>query len=61
MDSSQLQWPDDFPEQCPPPNATPCSGTYYRFVSNPIDVEKDFVSEFSRSKRLRERLIEQDD
>lgn len=59
MDSPKFQWPDDFSEQCPPSDAKPCDGQYFRFVSNPINSEKDFVSEFNRSERLRNRLIKE--
>ena len=39
-----MEWPDFYPENCPPVEAEPASGTVYRLVRNdPAQVE-DFLS-----------------
>lgn len=34
-------WPDSFPDQCPPADATASSDTFFRIVADPIS-EQDF-------------------
>ena len=42
--TTELQWPDFYPENCPPAEAKPASGTVYRLVKhNPPRLE-DFLS-----------------
>ena len=37
-------WPPDFPDDCPPEQAYPANGTYYRIVKNDPPKSGDFVS-----------------
>ena len=37
-------WPPDFPDDCPPEQAYPADGTYYRIVKNDPPGLGDFVS-----------------
>lgn len=38
------KWPEHFPKQCPPPDATPPSGNVFRFINRTSPKEKDFFS-----------------
>jgi hypothetical protein len=44
--NTELQWPDFYPENCPPAEAEPASGTVYRLVKHnpPQAVEKSHVT-----------------
>lgn len=50
-------WPPDFPEDCPPEQATPASGTYYRIVRNDPPESSDFVSVYHLNRRRAEIAI----
>ena len=39
-----MQWPDYYPENCPPKEAEPASGTVYRLVRHNPPQAKDFLS-----------------
>lgn len=39
-----LRWPADFPENCPPEEAYPTNGVYYRVVKTDPPELGDFVS-----------------
>lgn len=39
-----MQWPDFFPEGCPPDNARPANGDVFRLISAARPKEKDFKS-----------------
>ena len=46
-----MQWPDYFPDDCPPQDAEPATGEVYRVVKqNPPD-SKDFMSQRERKRR----------
>ena len=42
--TTELQWPDYYPENCPPKEAEPASGTVYRLVRHNPPQAKDFLS-----------------
>ena len=49
-------WPSDFPEDCPPNDALPADGVYYRIVRNmPLDAS-DFVSVYEQNRRRAESV-----
>ena len=37
-------WPPDFPDDCPPEDAVPANGVYYRIVKTNTPQSSDFVS-----------------
>ncbi len=39
-----MEWPDHFPENCPPPEATEARGIAYRLVKNNPPEDGDFIS-----------------
>lgn len=39
-----MQWPEFFPDNCPPPHAFPTKGEVFRFVKNDPPKLKDFYS-----------------
>lgn len=41
-----MKWPRFYPENCPPEEAEPASGTFYRLVRHNPPQEKDFKSVF---------------
>lgn len=41
-------WPEDFPNQCPPEDAVPSSDTFYRLVDSDPVSEQDFYSHKQR-------------
>lgn len=41
---SFMQWPDYYPEDCPPENARPASGVVYRLIRQSHPTSKDFRS-----------------
>ena len=49
-------WPPDFPEDCPPEDAVPADGVYYRIVNNDPPQSSDFVSVYHlrRERAMRE-------
>jgi hypothetical protein len=57
---AEYRWPDDMPDRCPPSEATPAEGEFYRFVkAHPID-PSDFLRprdkpHFRREERLAAR------
>lgn len=42
--NTELQWPDFYPENCPPVEAEPASGTVYRLVKHNPPRAEDFLS-----------------
>jgi hypothetical protein len=48
MSVSSYSWPDDLPEGCPPGDATPADGLFYRFMNKSEPSEKDFVRPIDR-------------
>ena len=52
-------WPTHFPADCPPVDAQPTNGTYYRIVkSDPPDLN-DLVSQFLRNQGLAQNNVKQ--
>lgn len=47
-----MEWPDYYPEQCPPKEATFINGSVYRFIGGETPQEKDFVPHFLLSNRI---------
>ena len=39
-------WPTDFPDDCPPEQASPADGTFYRIVADDPPKPADFISVF---------------
>ena len=39
-----MEWPDFYPENCPPAEAKPASGTFYRLVKHNPPQAEDFLS-----------------
>ena len=50
-------WPADFPEDCPPEQAVPANGTYYRIVRNDPPESSDFVSVYHLDRIRASRVI----
>ena len=50
-------WPEDFPEDCPPEHAPPADGAYYRIVGNDPPAPSDFVSMYHLNRNRAEREI----
>lgn len=50
-------WPEDFPEGCPPEQASRVNGTYYRIVKNDPPESGDFVSNYHLNQKRAEREI----
>ena len=50
-------WPSDFPEDCPPQQASPTDGTYYRIVKNGPPEPNDFVSVYHQDRRRAENAV----
>ena len=46
-----LRWPADFPEDCPPDEAYPAIGVYYRIVKTDPPEPGDFVSIYYLNRR----------
>ena len=46
-----LRWPADFPEDCPPEEANPAGGVYYRIVKTDPPEPGDFVSIYYLNRR----------
>ncbi len=42
--TTELEWPDFYPENCPPAEAEPASGTVYRLVKHNPPQAEDFLS-----------------
>ncbi len=42
--TAELEWPDFYPENCPPVEAEPASGTVYRLVEHDPPQKEDFLS-----------------
>lgn len=55
------EWPDEFPENCPPPNAVSSRGTYYRVVKHSPPSSSDFVSVYNENQGRADRLVESGD
>ena len=47
----ELEWPDYYPENCPPAEAKPTSGTVYRLVVHDPAQEEDFKTSFEENPR----------
>ena len=54
---SYWNWPSDFPEDCPPEQASPANGTYYRIVKNDPPEPDDFVSLYRQNRRRAENIV----
>ncbi|MCY4415361.1 MAG: hypothetical protein OXE87_03505 [Chloroflexi bacterium] len=54
-----LRWPPDFPEDCPPEEASPANGIYYYIVKNDPPQWTDFTALYRRNRRLAEARIRQ--
>ena len=50
--------PDDFPEDCPPEQALPANGAYYRIVKGNPPTSHDFDSAYHQNPSRAEREIE---
>ena len=48
---AKLTWPDFYPEDCPPAEAEPASGTVYRLVKHDPARAEDFKSAFEGNPR----------
>lgn len=44
-----MKWPEFYPENCPPEDAEPASGTFYRLVEYNPPQAKDFKSVFEEN------------
>lgn len=53
-----MQWPDYFPENCPPEHAEPASGEVYRMIEKSAPTEQDFKSfrELNPRRRLSRKM-----
>ena len=47
--NSELTWPDFYPENCPPAEAEPASGTVYRLVQHHPAQVQDFKTPFEEN------------
>ena len=47
-----MEWPDHFPEICPPDDSIPASGEVYRCINNPPPKRTDFLSLFEEGRRM---------
>ena len=54
------RWPADFPEDCPPEEATPASGVFYRIVKNDPPELGDFISIYHLNRRRANDMIRRD-
>ena len=54
---NRWNWPSDFPEDCPPEQAFPTDGTYYRIVKNDPPESDDFVSVYRHNQRRAENIV----
>ena len=52
-------WPADFPDNCPPEEAAPADGIYYRIVKDDPPRLEDFVSLYHRDNARAMRVIEE--
>lgn len=53
-----MDWPDYFPEGCPPSDAVPANGTFLRATKKHQPQEGDFISHYERDpERFREIAI----
>jgi hypothetical protein len=43
-------WPEDFPAQCPPSEATELNGSVFRFTNRPQPHSNDFLSHYERDQ-----------
>lgn len=50
-------WPLDFPENCPPPQASPANGIFYRIVKTDSPELRDFVSVYHENPKRAESAI----
>ena len=50
-----MQWPDYFPDDCPPQDAQPATGDVYRVVKQNPPESKDFIP--FREKKLVKILV----
>ena len=50
-------WPSDFPDDCPPEEAAPANGVYYRIVKADPTQLSDFVSVYHLDRCRAEALI----
>lgn len=50
-----LEWPNHYPESCPPEEASPVNCTVFRLVSDPVD-ESDCLSHFALNIGVSEDL-----
>ena len=48
---TKLTWPDFYPENCPPAEAEPASGTVYRLVKHDTARAEDFKSVFEENPK----------
>ena len=55
-----LRWPPDFPEDCPPEEASPANGIYYRIVKTDPPELTDFVSLYHLNRRRSNDMIRRD-
>ena len=47
-----MKWPEFFPDNCPPAEAEPASGTFYRLVRHNPPRAEDFKSAFEENPKL---------
>ena len=52
-----LRWPADFPDDCPPEEAEPANGVYYRIVKTDPPLLSDFVSIYHLNRPRAEELM----
>ena len=53
-----LRWPPGFPEDCPPQEAYPANGVYYRIVKNDPPEPGDFASLYRQNRQLADDRIQ---
>lgn len=52
-----IRWPTDYPENCPPEEASPANGIYYYIVKSDPPQAGDFVSLYHRNRELALRRV----
>ena len=51
------RWPADFPPDCPPEEALPADGVFYRIVKTDPPGSDDFLSQYQQNRRLSDSNI----
>ena len=51
-------WPEDFPDGCPPEQAPPAEGIFYRIVKGDPPEQGDFISLYHQNPTRAQKVIE---